>query len=99
MRHKPKQAPGATNGPAPDLTKAAEGAAALGIRRNQVEGHGQKFAGKQEILIAALLTETNHGAAATKAGVAEMTMYRWMRLPSFRKAYRNALDASSGSVL
>src|SRR5262249_28331073 len=44
----------------------------------------------QEALIAALLTEPTHGAAAAKAGVSEATLYRWLRLPEFRSAYRGA---------
>jgi hypothetical protein len=41
-------------------------------------------------LIAALLTEPNYAAAAAKAGVGETTLYRWMHLPEFRAAYRQA---------
>jgi hypothetical protein len=55
-----------------------------------VGGHGQKLTSKQEALIAALLTEPNHAAAATKAGVGKTTLYRWMHLPGFRAAYRQA---------
>jgi hypothetical protein len=55
-----------------------------------VGGHGQKLTSKQEALIAALLTEPNHGAAAAKAGVGKTTLYRWLRLPGFRTAYRRA---------
>jgi len=36
------------------------------------------------------LTEPNHAAAATKAGVGKTTLYRWMHLPGFRAAYRQA---------
>jgi hypothetical protein len=45
---------------------------------------------KQETLIAALLTEPTHAAAATKAGVSEATLHRWLRLPEFQTAYRQA---------
>jgi hypothetical protein len=55
-----------------------------------MRGHGQKLTGKQEALIAALLTEPTHAAAATKAGVSEATLHRWLRLPAFRTAYRQA---------
>jgi len=66
VRHttKPEPAPAV----ATDLAEAAQGAAALGSRWNQMGGHGQKLTCKQEALIAALLTEPNHGAAAAKAG-------------------------------
>jgi hypothetical protein len=83
----------ATNGvpaTAAALAEAAQGAAALGSRWKQVKGHGQKLTAKQEALIAALLTEPTYAAAAAKAGVSETTLYRWMPLPSFRAAYRQA---------
>jgi hypothetical protein len=50
----------------------------------------RKLERKQEAQIAALLTERTHAAAATKAGVSEATAQRWLRLPSFRAAYRQA---------
>jgi hypothetical protein len=53
-------------------------------------GHGQKLTRKQEALIAALLTESTHAAAAAKAGIGEATLYRWLRLPVFQAAYRRA---------
>jgi hypothetical protein len=88
VRHttKPEPAPAV----ATDLAEAAQGAAALGSRWNQMGGHGQKLTCKQEALIAALLTEPDHAAAAKKAGVGKTTLYRWMRLPEFRAAYRQA---------
>jgi hypothetical protein len=55
-----------------------------------MSGHGQKLTRKQEALIAALLTEPTHAAAATKAGVSEATVGRWLHLPAFRTAYRQA---------
>ena len=45
---------------------------------------------KQEALIAALLTEPTHAAAAVKAGVSEATLHRWLRLADFQAAYRQA---------
>src|SRR5262249_48290859 len=38
----------------------------------------------------ALLTEPSHASAAAKAGVSEATLHRWLRLPGFRTAYRQA---------
>jgi hypothetical protein len=55
-----------------------------------MKGHGQKLSRKQEALIAALLTEPTHTAAAIKASVSEATLYRWLRLGEFRAAYRQA---------
>jgi hypothetical protein len=57
---------------------------------------------KQELLIAALLTEQTYAAAALKAGVSEKTLYSWLQQPSFRTAYRQArreiLEAAIGRV-
>jgi hypothetical protein len=55
-----------------------------------MRGHGQKLTRKQEALIAALLIEPTHAAAATKVGVSEATLHRWLNLPDFRTAYRRA---------
>jgi hypothetical protein len=55
-----------------------------------MRGHGQKLTRKQEALIAALLTEPTHADSATKAGVSEATLHRWLNLPDFRAAYRQA---------
>jgi hypothetical protein len=49
-----------------------------------------KLTRKQEALIAALLTEPTHAAAAAKAGVSEATLHRWLHLPEFQAAYRLA---------
>jgi hypothetical protein len=90
LHHMPKPEPADVARPALELAEAAEGAAALASRREQVRGHGQKCTGKQEALIAALLTEPTYAAAAAKAGVSEATLYRWLHLPDFRTAYRQA---------
>lgn len=55
-----------------------------------MSGHGEKLDRKQEALIAALLTEPTHAAAAAKAGVSVATVGRWMRMPVFLAAYRLA---------
>ena len=55
-----------------------------------MKGHGQKLTRKQEALVAALLTEPTHAAAAATAGVSEATLHRWLRLPEFQAAYRRA---------
>ena len=88
LRHKtnPDRAPRAFT----ELWEVAQGAAAVGSRWEQMRGHGQKFTRKQEVLIAALLTEPTCEAAAQKAGVAPSTLYRWLQLPVFRAAYDRA---------
>src|SRR5947209_8006266 len=57
---------------------------------------------KQELLIAALLTEPTHAAAAVKAGVSEATLHRWLRIPefqsSYRKARRDVVEVALGSI-
>src|SRR5262249_27887016 len=49
-----------------------------------------KLNDRQEALIAALLMEPTHAAAASKAGVSEATLHRWLHLPEFQVAYRQA---------
>ena len=49
-----------------------------------------KLSHKQERLIAALLACDDLTTAATRAGVAASTMYRWLQEQSFQQAYREA---------
>jgi hypothetical protein len=67
-----------------------------------MSGHGQKMNTKQEALIAALLIEPTHAAAAAKTGIGEATVRRWLRLPAFRSAYRAArrelVEAAIGRI-
>lgn len=89
LRHAPKPRPEAMVNHTAALHEAAAGAAVL-ASEGQLQSHGQKLTSKQETVIAALLTEPTYAAAATKAGVGSATVYRWMRLPTFRSAYRQA---------
>jgi len=50
----------------------------------------RKLGRKQEALIASLLTEPTHAAAAAQAGISEATVQRWLHLPEFQTAYRQA---------
>lgn len=52
-----------------------------------------ELSGRQEMLIAALLSEPTQEAAAVKAEVARSTMYRWLREGSFQERYRAAQKA------
>jgi hypothetical protein len=90
VRHAPRPESEGMAKPAADLEEAARGAAALGSRRQQRAGHGQRLTSKQEALVAALLTEPTYAAAAAKAGVGQTTLYRWLQRPEFRAAYRRA---------
>jgi hypothetical protein len=53
-------------------------------------GHGNKFGRKQEAAIAALIANRNQEEAARSAGIAPSTLKRWLKLPDFRRAYREA---------
>jgi hypothetical protein len=53
-------------------------------------GHGEKRSRKQDLAIAALLTEPTVEAAARRAGVGVNTLHRWLRDPDFTAAYRTA---------
>src|SRR5690606_35410723 len=59
VRHAPKPRPDAVADNTADLREAAEGAAALGSER-VMKGDGPKLTGKQQALIAALLTEPSY---------------------------------------
>jgi len=55
-----------------------------------VKGHGAKFGRKKEDAIIALLTQRNVEEAARSIGIATQTLVRWMKVPEFDAAYRNA---------
>ena len=61
-------------------------------------GHGAKFGRKQEEAIAALLTQRNVEEAARATGVATKTLLRWMQIPEFNAAYREARRAAFGQA-
>jgi hypothetical protein len=52
-----------------------------------------KLSKKMEVAIACLLTASTNAEAATKAGVSEASLQRWLRLPEFLRAYRDARRA------
>jgi hypothetical protein len=53
-------------------------------------GHGSKFGRKKEEAIAALLTQRNIEEAAKVAGIGTNTLLRWLKVPEFQTAYREA---------
>src|SRR3984885_1244642 len=62
-------------------------------------GHGTKFDRKKEQAIAALLTQRNLEEAARAINVAPNTLLRWLKLPEFQSAYRQARrEAFSQSI-
>jgi hypothetical protein len=46
------------------------------------------FSSKQQKALAALIVEPSIAAAATKSGVGETTIFRWLKEPEFAKEYR-----------
>ncbi len=59
-------------------------------------GHGSKYGRKQELAIAALLTQRNVDEAAKSVSIDPTTLLRWMKLPEFQTAYREARRAAFG---
>jgi len=57
-------------------------------------GNGGKLGRKQEEAIAALLSQRNIEEAARAAGVGTRTLIRWLKLPEFGVAYREARRAA-----
>src|SRR3982750_2181697 len=57
-------------------------------------GHGEKFGRKKEEAIAALLTCRSIEEAAKSAGLGPQTLLRWLKVPEFEKAYREARRAA-----
>jgi hypothetical protein len=54
---------------------------------------------KQEDAIAALLTQRNVEEAARAAGIGVRTLLRWLKLPAFQAAYRQARRAAFGQAV
>ena len=52
------------------------------------KGHGEKITRKQELAIAALVSEPSIGRAAEKVGIAKKTLWRWLQTDAFRTAFR-----------
>ena len=62
-------------------------------------GHGEKFGRKKEEAVAALLTQRNIEEAAKVAGIGTNTLLRWLKVPEFEKAYREARRAAFGQAI
>src|SRR5580704_6914854 len=60
------------------------------FENSQKTGHGSKFARKKDDAIAALLTQRNVEEAARAAGIGTRTLIRWLKIPEFQTAYREA---------
>ena len=57
-------------------------------------GHGAKFNRKKEEAVAALLMQRNVEEAARSAGIGTQTLLRWLKVPEFQAAYREARRAA-----
>jgi hypothetical protein len=64
-----------------------------------MKGHGTKFGRKQEEAIAALLSQRNLEDAARSIGLGTSTLLRWMKIPEFEAAYREARRAAFGQSI
>jgi uncharacterized protein (UPF0147 family) len=53
-------------------------------------GHGEKFSRKRQLAISALLENPTVKDAAAASGLADSTLWRWMKELSFRTAYGEA---------
>jgi hypothetical protein len=62
-------------------------------------GHGAKYGRKQEEAIAALLSQRNVEEAAKATGVSPKTLLRWLQVPEFQIAYRDARRAAFGQSI
>ena len=57
-------------------------------------GHGEKFGRKKEEAIAALLSQRSVEDAARAVGIGTRTLLRWLQVPEFKAAYRDARRAA-----
>jgi hypothetical protein len=55
---------------------------------------GSKFTRKKEEAIAALLSQRNIEEAAKSIGIGTQTLLRWLKIPEFQTAYRDARRAA-----
>ena len=63
-----------------------------------MKGHGTNFGRKQEEAIAALLTQRSTEEAARAVGIGISTLLRWLKVPEFRAAYREARREAVGQA-
>jgi hypothetical protein len=59
-------------------------------------GHGAKFGRKREEAVVALMTQRNVEEAAKATGISTQTLVRWLKIPDFQTAYREARRAAFG---
>ena len=59
-----------------------------------MKGHGAKFGRKKDEAITALLSQRNIEDAARVVGISSSTLLRWLKMPEFQSAYREARRAT-----
>jgi len=59
---------------------------------------GSKFTRKKEEAVVALLTQRNIEEAAKSIGIGTQTLLRWLKIPEFDTAYREARRAAYGQA-
>jgi hypothetical protein len=62
-------------------------------------GPSSKFTRKKEEAIAALMTQRNLEDAARTTGIGIQTLVRWLKIPEFQDAYREARRAAFGQAV
>jgi transposase-like protein len=62
-------------------------------------GHGTKFGRQKEQAVAALLSHRNIEEAAKAVGIGANTLLRWLKVPEFQTAYREARRAAFGQAV
>jgi hypothetical protein len=63
-----------------------------------MKGQGAKFGRKKEEAVVALLTQRNIEEAAKSIGIGTQTLLRWLKIPEFDEAYREARRAAFGQA-
>jgi hypothetical protein len=72
---------------------------AFGSIWHLMAARGSILGRKQEDAIAALLTQRNVEEAARAAGIGVRTLLRWLKLPQFQNAYRQARREAFGQAV
>ena len=62
-------------------------------------GHGNKLSRKKEQAIVALLEEPTVRDAAERVKISPTTLYKWMALPEFDSAYKQARRDAMGAAI
>jgi uncharacterized protein YbjT (DUF2867 family) len=64
-----------------------------------MKGHGSKFGRKKEEAIVALLSHRNTEEAARAVGIGPATLLRWLQIPEFQAAFREAKWAAYSQTI